>query len=164
MSTLRVHENKQTIPVKQSFFNRSVVTEIEINASAEKVWQILTDLEKYAEWNPFIVAASGEVKVGNHINATFQPNGSKPTTFTPTILKAEPNQELRWLGKVGSGGIFNGEHSFVIEPLGNNRVKLHHSEKFTGLLVPLFGKDIKTKYPEGFAALNQALKQRAESF
>jgi uncharacterized protein YndB with AHSA1/START domain len=33
--------------------------EIEIDAHAERVWQVLTDFRTYAEWNPFMTQASG---------------------------------------------------------------------------------------------------------
>ena len=35
-------------------------------------------------------------------------------------------------------------------------------EIFSGLLVPLFAKDLNTKTKQGFEAMNQALKQLAE--
>ena len=39
----------------------------DIAASPETVWSILTDLEAYADWNPFITQASGEVTVGTRL-------------------------------------------------------------------------------------------------
>ncbi|VVB87011.1 Polyketide cyclase / dehydrase and lipid transport [uncultured archaeon] len=42
-------------------------TEIEIQASADRVWQILTDFASFPEWNPFIRRAKGETVKGARI-------------------------------------------------------------------------------------------------
>ncbi len=34
--------------------------ELEINASAERVWRLLTDFAQFPQWNPFIQRVSGE--------------------------------------------------------------------------------------------------------
>src|SRR5215210_9363232 len=34
-------------------------SEIEINAPAQRVWEVLTDFASYPQWNPFIRRASG---------------------------------------------------------------------------------------------------------
>ena len=39
-------------------------TAIEINASADTVWVILTDLRPFPSWNPFIPEAEGEIRDG----------------------------------------------------------------------------------------------------
>ncbi len=39
---------------------KEIYTEIEIQASPERVWQALTDLERFSQWNPFIRSAKGE--------------------------------------------------------------------------------------------------------
>ena len=39
-------------------------TAIEINASADTVWVILTDLRPFAAWNPFIPEAEGGIRDG----------------------------------------------------------------------------------------------------
>ena len=44
-------------------------------------------------------------------------------TFKPRVLNAEPERELRWLGHLLVPGLFDGEHSFTIEPLQENRVR-----------------------------------------
>ena len=83
-------------------------------------------------------------------------------TFRPTVLKAEPNRELRWLGHLLISGLFDGEHIFTIEPLGESRVRFTQREVFTGLLVPLFARGLDTDTRRGFEEMNQALKTRAE--
>ena len=137
-------------------------TEIEINASAGKVWAILTDLERYAEWNPFIPEADGEVKEGARLRVHIAPPGGKAMTFTPTVTLVEPERAFRWLGRLLLPGIFDGEHIYEITPLEEGRVRFVQRENFKGLLVPLFWKNLDTQTRQGFEAMNAALKQRAE--
>jgi hypothetical protein len=137
-------------------------TEIEINASPERVWQLLTDFASFPQWNPFIRQASGEPGKGAQLQVYLQPSGAKGMTFRPKVLKAEPNRELRWLGHFLIPGLFDGEHSFTIEPLEAGRVRFVQREIFTGLLVPLFARGLDKDTRRGFEEMNQALKLRAE--
>ncbi len=137
-------------------------SEIEIQASAERVWQLLTDFTSFPKWNPFIRRANGEIKEGARLEVYIQPSGAGGMTFKPTILKVEPNRELRWLGRLVMPGLFDGEHIFTIEPLGNNRVRFTQREIFTGLFVPLLARSLNTDTRRGFEEMNQALKTRAE--
>ncbi|MEW6131297.1 MAG: SRPBCC domain-containing protein [Acidobacteriota bacterium] len=142
---------------------REIVTQIEINAPAQRVWQILLDFDRYPQWNPFIKNISGEAKAGGRLNVRIHPPNSRAMTFKPTVLKAEPDRELRWLGRLLIPGLFDGEHRFVIEPIDENRVFFTHAERFNGLLVPLLWKSLDTQTREGFMQMNAALKKLAES-
>ena len=136
-------------------------TEIEILATPEKVWQILTDLEKYPEWNPFIRHAIGKAEVGKTVDIDFQPD-SKGMKLHCTVVTVEPNRELCWKYHVISPSLFSGEHSFTIDPVGANQVRFIDREIFNGLLVPLQAKDIDTNSKRGFEAMDIALKVKAE--
>ena len=137
-------------------------SEIEIQTSAERVWQLLIDFASFPQWNPFIRKATGNIRVGERLEVNIQPSGARGMTFRPTVLKAEPNRELRWLGHLLISGLFDGEHIFTIEPLGEGRVRFTQREVFTGLLVPLFARGLDTDTRRGFEEMNQALKTRAE--
>lgn len=141
---------------------RQITTEIEIAAPAEIVWKILLEFERYPEWNPFVKEISGDPTPDGRLTIVVQPPGGSAMTFKPRVLKAEAPRELRWLGKLFLPRIFDGEHSFVLDPLGENRVRLTHSECFRGLLVPMLWKGLDTDTRAGFEELNQALKARAE--
>ena len=136
--------------------------EIEIQASAEQVWQLLTDFDRFPEWNPFIRWAKGEAKTSERLEVHIQPSGTGGMTFKPVVLNAEPNHELRWLGRLLLPGLFDGEHIFTIESLGADRVRLTQREVFTGLLVPLLARSLDSNTLRGFEEMNQALKARAE--
>lgn len=143
-------------------FNKNIRTEIDIDASAERVWNLLTDFASFPEWNPFIRSAIGKAKSGERIEINLQPAGARSMKFKPVIIKAEPNHELRWLGHLWIHGLFDGEHIFTIEPLGVNRVHFIQQELLSGLLVPIFSHSLETNTKRGFEEMNHALKVRAE--
>jgi hypothetical protein len=137
-------------------------TEIEIDATPERVWQVLADFGAYPDWNPFITSASGTARVGERLTNRLQPPGGRAMTFRPRVLEADPGRRLRWLGHLLVPGIFDGEHSFTIQPLGEGRVRFIQQEQFRGILVPLMARSLDRHTLAGFRQLNQALKRRAE--
>jgi len=137
-------------------------TEIEIHAPAERVWQLLTDIEMFPEWNPFLRRARGRIAVGERLKIFMQPSGSGGMTMKPKVIKVEPPRELRWLGHLFVPGLFDGEHAFIIEALGPGRARFIQREIFTGILVPLFTHMLDTNTKRGFLEMNDALKFRAE--
>jgi hypothetical protein len=142
---------------------KQLYTEIEIDASAKRVWELLTDFASYPEWNPFIRSIGGQPAPGERLRARLEPPGGLAMTFKPKVLTAEPNRELRWLGHLLVPGLFDGEHSFTIEPLEDNRVRFIQREAFKGLLVPLFARSLESNTQRGFEEMNHALKERAEA-
>jgi hypothetical protein len=70
----------------------------------------------HSEWGclepPFVRRGEGEVKVGARLHVTIQPSARKGMSFRPTVLVADPERELRWLGRFLLPGLFDGEHSF----------------------------------------------------
>ena len=141
---------------------KELYTEIEINASAEQVWQLLTDFANMDKWNPFIARASGQVKPGERLEIYLNLPDGFGMTIKSTLTKVESNRELRWLGDPIVPGIFNGEHIFTIAPLSPDRVRFIHREEFRGWLVPLILRMVGKKIKRGFEAMNQALKVEAE--
>lgn len=140
---------------------KTIETSIEIDAPPEVVWARLTDFATYGSWNPFIRSIDGEAAPGARLKVRIQPPGRAGMTFRPTVLDATPGRRLGWLGTLGIRGIFDGEHRFEFEPLPGGRTRLTHSERFTGLLVPLFSAMLADTR-KGFEAMNAALKSRVE--
>lgn len=137
-------------------------TEIEIEATPERVWQVLTDFAAFPEWNPFMTRAEGTVRRGERLTIRMQPDGGRAMTFRPTVLEAEPNRHLRWVGRVVVPGVFDGEHSFTIERVGEGEVRLIQQEEFRGILVPLMARSLDRNTLPAFEKMNHALKRRAE--
>jgi hypothetical protein len=140
---------------------RQLQTTIDIEAPPERVWSILTDLPAFSEWNPFIREARGELQPGAELAIRIQPPGGRPIRFRPTVLKVDPGRELRWLGRTGVRGIFDGEHVHHLEPVAGDGTRYTQSERFSGVFTWFAGGILK-KTLVGFAAMNAALKQRVE--
>jgi hypothetical protein len=140
---------------------KTLQTEIIINASAEKVWGIMADFEKFPQWNPFIVKLEGRPEVNTRLRAELK-NGNRVSVFKPKVLVAEKNKAFEWLGSLPIPGIFNGRHYFRIESLNANQVKFIHGEEFTGLLAGVILNKIGEQTRAGFIAMNKALKEWAE--
>jgi hypothetical protein len=137
---------------------KTVSDSIEIQASPRAVWEVLTDLGAYPDWNPLFVEASGQIAAGQQLTLrTAQPRG-RTMKVVVTILAAEPGTELRWTA--GLKGLIGGEHSYVFTPDGNG-TRLVQSETFSGLLVPFSGKVLR-RAEASFQQLNAAIKKRAE--
>jgi hypothetical protein len=141
---------------------RELHAEIEIDATAEKVWHILTEFETFPQWNPFIRRISGELKVGSRLEVHMQLPGGRRMTFKPRVLKVEPNREFRWKGKLLVPGLFDGEHIFTVDPLSEKRVRFIQREVMVGMLVPLFFRGMDKTTRRGFEEMNQVLKSMAE--
>lgn len=141
---------------------RQIATDIQINASAASVWSILIDLPAYPDWNPLIQRASGTVEAGGVIELFIAAPGLASRQVSVKLLTVDPGRELRWLGRLLIPQLLDGDHSFVIEPLSEGRVRLVQQERFSGLLVPFAAPWLMPNMTAGFEAMNRALKSRAE--
>lgn len=141
---------------------KHIRAEIEIDAPAERVWEVLTDFPSFPSWNPFVRRISGKAETGARLTTYLVPPGGRGMSFKPVVRAADANRELRWLGRLLIPGLFDGEHAFLIEPLGPGRVRFIQQERFTGALVPLFSRSLDRGTRQGFEEMNRALKARAE--
>lgn len=141
--------------------NKHILTEIQIRSSRQRVWEILSDFDKYPLWNPFIVSIKGNLKEGTKLQNTLR-NKGKNFVITPTIKEVNPGHGLSWLGSLWFKGLFDGYHYFEIRESGSDEVTLIHGEKFSGILSGIILRQIGKDTLENFQHMNYAIKQEAE--
>jgi len=139
-----------------------IVTAIEIDASAERLWQVLTDFPAYSQWNSVVQEIRGEAIPGTWLQVRVRLLAGMVMSFRSRVLRAEHRRELRWQGQFLRFWLFAGTHSFVIEPLGNGRARFVQRAVYTGLLVPVILLPIGASTRRVFETMNKALKARAE--
>jgi hypothetical protein len=134
---------------------------IDIDAAPGRVWSVIGDLPEYPTWNPFLVDGQGEFTVNRRLRLQMRV-GTRTMTFRPTVLDVREGRRVRWLGRLGIPGIFDGEHVLDVEPLDSGRSRFTQREEFRGILVP-FMRSLLRSTEAGFQAMNEALKARAEA-
>ena len=132
-----------------------------VNASPETVFNIITDLGRYEEWNPWIVKASGTVEEGRLIKVKAK-MGDRIISVQHRILISKPNIEFRWCDVGWFTKFAYGERSRFMKSLANGGVEYRVDLTVTGFLwwfVKLvYGKSMEA----GLKAETNALKERAE--
>ena len=148
--------------LKLSTMALDIKTEIIINATPDKVWNVLSNFQKYPNWNPFIKSVIGNVIVGDKIKVRIEPPEAKGMTFKPKVLSFDRNKEFSWLGHLLFPGLFDGKHQFELVDNGDGTTTFIQSENFKGVLVPFFKKQLNTNTRNGFVEMNKKLKELVE--
>lgn len=139
-----------------------VRVEIEIDASPERVWQVLTDFTSYPGWNPLITSAGGTAKTDSVLNLRLKTSQSRAVGLKARVLSCERNRQIRWTGKAwGLPLLLENRHSCTLEPLPGGRTRLVQQGSTNGILRSLVGSTADTTR-QGLEAMNRALKTRAE--
>ena len=141
---------------------KSLHAAVDIDAPAERVWQVVSDFGRYSDWNPFIVRAAGEPRVGERLDITIAAPGMKPVSFRPRVLDVEPGRLVRWKGEFKLPGLFDRRHALIVDPLDGGRSRFTTHEDVTGILLPFVGR-VMTASQQGFDLMARAVKERAEA-
>lgn len=155
------------LAIVNQFITRSVRTEILINASKEKVWDVLMEHEAYSEWNPFIPKINIKGENSDRISMIIlADNGDilipEKEAFDGHILSNMKYEKFSWGNKGFITNIIGAEHYFLLEPVGNKQTKFIHGETFEGLFLGIVASVLFKKAGKQYEALNKALKARVE--
>jgi len=140
-----------------------IKTQINIDCPPEKVWKILTDFEKYPEWNPMIKSIEGELKRRNRLKIRLEIKGMSKMMIKPRVATFHSGKSFSWLGHLLIIGLFDGHHIFELNQNQDGSTEFIHREQFSGILVLLMRKTLETKVAKGFEEMNLALKKECEN-
>jgi hypothetical protein len=137
-------------------------TEIALQAPAERVWELLTDLTLYSQWNPLFVRAQGRVTAGERLALTVQLPSIPAFEITPKLLHADRHVRLFWQQTLAVSPLMSWTYGVELEPLLPGRLKLVQRSTFGGLLGPLFDFALKAPVEGGMSQLNRAISRWEE--
>jgi hypothetical protein len=130
-----------------------------IEAPLRRVWEILSDFDRYPEWNPLIGKIRGTVDEGALVLAYVCP---LKVNFPVRIISFKPMQEIIWQGRIPSASLMQGEHYYYLKDLGNNSTELIHGENFTGWLSDFMPAFLLSELQDAYEYHNQKIKVIAE--
>lgn len=137
--------------------SKSVHHETIINASPEKVWQVLLETNDYDSWNPVMKLLEGEVIEGNSVKYRFAQSADNNYDIASTVKKIIPNKLLNQGG--GMPLILTFDHKYILEPYENG-TKLTIHEDYKGIGVNFWNP---APVQDAYEILNGAIKNRAET-
>jgi hypothetical protein len=138
-------------------FTRRIHTAVEIDAPPGRVWETLTDLASYEEWNPNVTFAAGTLEEGAEVALRIQPTRGRERSITVTVTDVEPERRLQWVGTVGGRWLFEGQHTFELQPLDGDRTRFVNRERVSGVTAPIVVRDDAAR---AYEAMNRALADR----
>jgi hypothetical protein len=142
-------------------------SEIDIDASVQKVWDIIVDLGRYPEWNPFTPRVGAKkIVVGDEFLLDCQMTEKQLLKDEREVFLAyEPEQHKLCWGTSRTRGR-PGIKSYrwqICEALEGDRTHFINYEEFHGILAPLVNLLYGKKLQRAFDSYCRALKKRAES-
>jgi len=129
--------------------------EIEIAAAPEVVWDVLTHVERWPEWNPQVKSMSfdGPLAPGSEFRWK-----AGPGTITSTLEQVEAPQRVSWLGRTKS---IRAIHEWRLEPRDGGTF-VETEETYSGLLARLFHGRLQKTLGKALEDGLEHLKREAE--
>jgi hypothetical protein len=122
----------------------------------------MTDFPRYGSWNPFIRRIEGELIVGERLRVFARLPCGLPMMLWPRVVEFGIERNIRWLGCLLLPGLLDGEHLFILEPLGKSKVRFVQKEQYSGVLLPIMWVWLREQGYQAFEMMNRALKDAAE--
>jgi len=128
-----------------------------IDADPETIWNILADASGYPDWDPAMDHIEGKLALGETVKFFTKLSDQ---AFPVKVAAFEPGVKMVLTGGMPFG-LFKSERTHTLSPGNDGQTTFHTQEVFSGLLLPVFGKNLPdlTENFRGFAA---ALKKQAE--
>lgn len=136
---------------------------VDIDAPADLVWEVLSDVDRYGEWNSFSPEVRTDFTIGSPAEVVIA-MGRRRVRVSATIRAFDPPRHIAWGGTLAPPRWF---FSFVreqhLEAVGTNRCRYHNVEHLAGACGPLIFFFLGGMIRRNYTAVAMELKRRAEA-
>ena len=131
---------------------------VEIQASPETIWAILTDAAGYRAWDSGVERVDGRIAPGEKITVRSQANPGR--AFPVKVTEFDPRRRMTWSGGMPLG-LFKGVRTFTLASGGDGSTRFTMREEYSGPLLPMIWRSMPDLGPS-FRQFANGLKERAE--
>ncbi|MGW5310810.1 SRPBCC family protein [Nocardia thailandica] len=134
---------------------------VEIDAPADIVWRVLTDFDRYGEWNPFVPECHSTLVPGAPIDMVVHLGGNtrEQREFISTHT---PGTEFSYTMKPVPLGTLHSRRSHTVTALSPTRTRYESRFTLAGWLSPVVSAALGKHLRAGFGAMTAAVGPRAE--
>ncbi len=122
---------------ERRMFSLTCRVEMDLRASVERTWAVLTDAKAFPRWNSTVAKIEGEIREGARLRV-HAPGTTR--VFTPVVTGVVPNERMTWTG--GFLPIFKGVRTFELRPHADGSSRFAMAERFSGLLLPFVKRSL----------------------
>ncbi len=132
-----------------------------VPAPSTVIWDVLSDLDRWPEWNPLYPHISGLLRIAQKLEVTEKFPGAAPRVIRPTVVDWVPNAQILWSHKE-MGGLIKRLHYIEIEPFNEEDTAciLSCGEIWDGLVGSRYGKTHRRRLRMGYEAFTTACAER----
>ncbi|QUD86355.1 SRPBCC domain-containing protein [Phenylobacterium montanum] len=133
---------------------------IGIAAPANIIWEVMFDVSAWTQWSAIYAEATGEVRFGGSLALTLALPDHPPRPVKATILDWTPDEAIHWKTK---GFLMETTRYLEIEKLAETGCLFSNGEIFSGFGTRYLSRSRLRDLREGYGALGEGLKARAEA-
>jgi hypothetical protein len=130
---------------------------IVISVPLEKIWNILSQVSNYPQWQSGVTKVEGTASLGSKIRLYSEVSPGR--AFPLTVTSFEPTTKMTFVGGMPLG-LFTGTRTYLLTATQGG-IRFDMDEIYTGPLAPLFTKSIPDLNPS-FQKFANGLKLEAE--
>ena len=138
-------------------FRQECATKIEVRATPQRIWSLLTNAADFPRWNSTVTRITGTIAQGERL--ALEVPAAPGRTFRPRVTRLEPERTMVWSD--GFAPMFKGVRTFTLEPHADGTTTFSMVEVFSGVMLPMIKRSLPDFGPS-FEAYATDLKREAE--
>jgi hypothetical protein len=133
-----------------------------VPASAKAIWDVLSDLPRWGEWNTLYPEIHGLLRIQQQLAIGESFPGQPDRVIRPVVVDWVPNEQILWALNE-THGLVKRVRFIEIDQLSDNSSILSNGEVYDGFLGRRVGKARRRWLREGFERLNADIVARVQA-